>query len=278
MVSWHLPTSTEKICRNIRGSPMHYGETGDTMNDHLLHEHRKGWTASGGPTTCPCPHGDAVCSCLGGAGHGPGVDWPRWCSDTCLSHWIVIPGEGYRPHGGCSLNDLSEMCIRDFKDLVTSPQRGGSCPCEGSGSPAPAGTRAQMLRSRGSLARCLSLYLCVSSSGKWEWTVSSGCMTNTGRCGLKNRHLLSHILEAAIQDPGVSGLAPPEASPGHVDAIFSPCPHVVVPPRESMPWSPLPIRTTDLLDQGPTLVTSFHLIISVKMLCPHTVTFCGPGG
>ena len=150
------------------------------------------------------------------------------------SHGIVIPGEGCRPHGGCSLSDLSEMCIRDFKNLVNSLQRSSSCPCAGSDSPGPAGTRALMLRSRGSLVRCLSMYSCVSSSAKWERTVSSGCITNTRRCGLKNRHLLPHILEAGIQDPGVSGLAPPDASPAHADTVFSPCPHVVVPPCESV--------------------------------------------
>ena len=73
------------------------GETGDTVNDHLLREHREGWTALGGPMTCPCPHGDAVRSCLGGAGRSPGVDGPGWRSDTCLHTGLWSQGKDAGP-------------------------------------------------------------------------------------------------------------------------------------------------------------------------------------
>lgn len=49
-------------------------------------------------------------------------------------------------------------------------------------------------------------------------------------CSANNRHLLSPVLEAGIQDPGVGRTGPSEASPlGLWTVISCPCPRVATP-------------------------------------------------
>lgn len=81
-----------------------------------------------------------------------------------------------------------------------------------------------------------------------------------------------------VPDGGVTGLVPPEAAlPGMWPAGFSPCPHVVDPPRVCVLTSSSyhdPRQTRS----GPTLLTSFyfyHLFKNLVSIYSHVLRSWG---
>ena len=94
--------------------------------------------------------------------------------------------------------------------------------------------------------------------------------------GLNSRHLSSYSFggwRSKIKVP--TGLVSPEASLlGLQTATFSLCPLFACSPAISSSS----YKASVLLDQGPTLMTSFNLVTSLKDPSPNTVTFGGGSG
>lgn len=92
--------------------------------------------------------------------------------------------------------------------------------------------------------------------------------------GTNRRHLFSHSCGGCKSKIKVlSGLVPGEGSLlGLQMATFLLCPHMTFPLCVGIAGVSLLIRTPTILDQGPTLMTSFNLNYSLKAPSPNTDT------